>query len=46
MRNSELHEAVKRFNRLSAGNPEKNKLAIEIEVAIKQKLGKIALKVV
>ena len=46
MSNSPLHEAVKLFNRLPAGNPEKEKLAIEIEVAIKQKLGKIALKVV
>lgn len=46
MSNAKLHEAVKRFNRLSAGDPEKDQLATIIEVAIKQKLGKIALKIV
>jgi len=46
MSNSPLHEAVKLFNRLPAGNPKKEKLAIEIEMAIKKKLGVIALKVV
>ena len=46
MSNSPLHEAVKLFNRLPAGNPTKEKLAIKIEMAIKKKLGVIALKVV
>ena len=46
MSNSELHETVKLFNRLSVGNPKKDKLAVKIEAAIKQKLGSIALKVV
>jgi hypothetical protein len=40
----ELHPKL--FNRLSVGNPKKDKLAVKIEAAIKQKLGSIALKVV
>ncbi len=46
MSNSALHEEVKRFNRLPAGDPEKDKLAAIIEAEIKQRLGKMALKVV
>lgn len=46
MNNSKLLEVIKLFNRLPAGNPKKEKLAIEIEMAIKKKLGEIALKVV
>jgi len=46
MSSTQLHEKVKLFNRLSAGDPEKAKLASEIEVAIKKNLGKVALKVV
>ena len=46
MSSQELHEAVKRYNKLSSGNPEKDKLAQVIEQAIKKKLGEITLKVV
>ena len=46
MSSQELHEAVKRYNNLSAGNPERDKLAQVIEQAIKQKLGEFTLKVV
>lgn len=45
MSHSQLHEAVKRFNRLPVGSPEKEKLALQIEMAIKKNLGNIALKV-
>ena len=46
MSSTQLHEKVKAFNRLPAGNPEKAKLADEIETAIKKNLGQIALKLV
>ena len=42
----QLLETIKRFNDKKPGDPEREKLASQIEVEIKQKFGKIALKVV